>query len=823
MIRGATDPSDVTRFFDHPQWSEEMTNHVLDAIPSGIPHDSQGRPITPTPGTVPWPEADHKDLVRSLVGSRSHSLTPENWDRLDAKGYLTPDQHGGNNSNISKALRSSTFPTHLLTKLMENPVVKHGMAGSYGLQYRNQIIQHPNLDPNTLASLVEHPDVVAGKFPIYHALLGRDNLPPNLINRMIQRTEELYPRAVLGDAISDQTVGENNAYNFFKSLADTHHAPDDWMQRVHQIQEAHTPASGYGRAIHTDLGQMITRKLSEQNPDMKYTSIPKVIAKVGSAIWRKLRDVIEGVGGTAHLSEIQKDPIFAKLNVDKARVTAQMTPEEYEKKFAKVPPNKRPPPGIVTKTNFVSSDGVQKIIDTMPAAPALNVSNKPWQHSLQSHAYHKGQIDNMLQFNITSDHIKKFKEAGLLPFWQELSQRMQSQFGAHQLNPETIGWIRHNKVTPDNTIHVTEMQSDLRPLAGSWVATVRGIKDRGWGSRPNMAQAVRFAMSRPWKTGVNGEFPAEKLDKLNEIMWGKGNDPDEAMLEGLHQKLRDEGHHNVTVHMSGLGMAGALRHGHYHNSVPQHIRPTLKGPLPAGNPHQIAPEAVHMVEAYEDIPRKLGYDMDSAKYGDEPTQVADEYKGWSYHTSPVRKFEELTKGIETLPSLPFSHASSGDRIFSASHYLSPEHKRLGYTLNIRTGSGNYGPYSIAEVHHGANNVVGGATMYVGDDMIKGNEKRKYGQFDMVGLKDQHIGKKLGLPIYEALLASAKGHHGCTHIKGLQHSSMAHSVHQQLATKHGLQYEAQPNFPSTKYPTKSDWESAPNKAMDGKWGQYSYTL
>jgi hypothetical protein len=823
IIAHAKDYNEVRDFFDHKGWNQALTDQVMDMTPStynGYEMDEFGRNVVDqngsyvrklvTPGSVPWDAAQHSELITYLLGSQPKTFGPAQWDKANARGMFTLDPNGRNQSFVSHALKNPSLTTAILSQVM-NQLPTARIYDHIKSDFKDAILKHNNVDPAVLSAIVDAPNPEKGEFEEYRRLLGRAQLPPELVNRMIERARAFSPEVNPAGPIASPTSNTGNY--FWHTLAESPHASEDWLKQVHeQMKNVDATSVNPRNAKYLDsaFGHAVKKAVASMDPDSAYTSFPKAVIKYGSHVWRKLRDLIESAGGQAHISEIQKDPILGKLPVDKARVMREMTPEE----LARIPEKNRPKVPVKKKTDFVSSEGVQKIIDTIPPSAALNVSYTDWNNGLQQHAYRQGIPDRVFQMNITTDHMKKIREAGLMGVYKTLRGIMKRKFSAHPMTNEGVGWIRHNDVTPENTIHIHEVQSDIRPPGGSWVAAEKGARERGW-----KGQSINYVVKNPDWGGV---FPAAQLDQLNDIIWGKGQDPHKVMLEALREHLRSKGHQNVTMHLAGIGMAGHLR-GSGGDAVDEGMRPQLQFPIADNNPHGIVPVAEHMVDTYQRIPKEEGFDMNSSKYGEEPTQKNPEFKGWPYHTEKVRKMEDLIKGIETLPGLPFSHASSGDRIYDASHYLTPEHRRMGYALHIRTGEGQYGPYSIAEVHHGQGNVVGGASMYVNDASIKEGEPRKYGQFDLVGLKDQHIGKKLGLPMYEALLASAKAHHGCTHVRGLQHSSMAHSVHKQLADKHGLKYEAQPNFPSIKYPTEAEWNDSPKAAMDAKWGPYSYTL
>jgi hypothetical protein len=92
--------------------------------------------------------------------------------------------------------------------------------------------------------------------------------------------------------------------------------------------------------------------------------------------------------------------------------------------------------------------------------------------------------------------------------------------------------------------------------------------------------------------------------------------------------------------------------------------------------------------------------------------------------------------------------------------------------------------------------------------------------------DEHQGKK-GVPLYEALLAHAKHKLGAQKVSGSTHSTMAMRVHSKLAAKHGLAYEAKPNYgtdvDTAHWETQREWKWAPTGPNDERYQPYEYAI
>lgn len=91
----------------------------------------------------------------------------------------------------------------------------------------------------------------------------------------------------------------------------------------------------------------------------------------------------------------------------------------------------------------------------------------------------------------------------------------------------------------------------------------------------------------------------------------------------------------------------------------------------------------------------------------------------------------------------------------------------------------------------------------------------------------HRGKK-GIPLYEALFRFAHDKFNTTHVKGSEHSKLAHRVHAALARKHGFKYIPEPNFgpDSAFFETRKDWLKfiiQSNGEFDMAYKPYQYKI
>jgi 8-oxo-dGTP pyrophosphatase MutT (NUDIX family)/GNAT superfamily N-acetyltransferase len=167
---------------------------------------------------------------------------------------------------------------------------------------------------------------------------------------------------------------------------------------------------------------------------------------------------------------------------------------------------------------------------------------------------------------------------------------------------------------------------------------------------------------------------------------------------------------------------------------------------------------------------------------------------------------------------------AGEKWFDYSHILPAEAQREA-KLYVQHGPGARPKWNTlnAVVEHNRwgrwnaiGNVLGshdiaGKTMHVG----------------VSDLDEDFRGKGIGRAMYEALMAHGKNVLGAHTVAGGTHSSMASTVHQALADKHGMNYQPvdNPNYqPVTSYNDDGEpYDDDSPRPSDKKYGSYSYAL
>lgn len=154
------------------------------------------------------------------------------------------------------------------------------------------------------------------------------------------------------------------------------------------------------------------------------------------------------------------------------------------------------------------------------------------------------------------------------------------------------------------------------------------------------------------------------------------------------------------------------------------------------------------------------------------------------------------------------------------HLLSHNNQFDGYKLHVEHYKRPDGSTHLSAI---LNNSNAKSKKYLG--MLTAELKDGHVSIDTARVDELHRERGLGLSMYESVLGHAKNMLGATHASGMEHSSMAHRVHQKLAEKHKLGYKAKPNYGNmtNNWETREEWEKAKNGPFDAKWGNYEYKL
>lgn len=484
---------------------------------------------------------------------------------------------------------------------------------------------------------------------------------------------------------------------------------------------------------------------------------------------------------------------------------------------------------VQEKNGNISAKKIQELIDSHPSMD-YNFSHEPWAGA-QRHSEHDQRV---FKLNVTSDHIKKMKQAGVYNAFKKLSTYSQDS-GHPSDSGHTLGWVRYehhqdpatkakeqhvkDKALVDK-LHEGEKDPDeaVTDSIGAMAAakehdTVNGkpehihVDEIQSDMGPNLIAKLRENPERARSMGVDPDH----IEKVHKIVFGDHH-PSEVLMEAFRQHHRDQGRHNIPIHVLDAKTKAPI--SGQDTSDP-------KKPLPA-----------HMQFTYSQMPKKMGFQPN--KYGASAQQDSPQVKPTpgSIWTDKIRKFEEelINKAISDIrvgkethlynasqqTKLPRQMGFGRRNIFDYNHLLTPEHKKAGYQLYV-----DHAPDAKIEarVYHKGDwkgSVEGKINPYSGEQL----------RIDTAHLSHEHRGKGLGTAMYEAVLGHARNKAGITSVRGTSHSTMAHAVHNKLAAKHGLAYKALPNYMEGSYqhwPDQESWEAQESGPNDDKWGGYEYMI
>lgn len=501
---------------------------------------------------------------------------------------------------------------------------------------------------------------------------------------------------------------------------------------------------------------------------------------------------------------VQAKPAIAKLRVfrDKILETDPAKGELSPKMLGQGPfgGNWKP---VQEKNGNISAKKIQEHIDSQPSQD-YNFSHETW-HGAQRHSGHDQRV---FKLNVTSDHIRQMKQAGVYDAFKKLSQY--SEDSGHPSDAgHTLGWVRyehhlnpadqekaplfpqdiqeraeHDTVhSKPEAIHVDEIQSDMGP---------------------NLIAKLRENPERAKSLGVDPDH----IEKVHKIVFGNHH-PSEVLMEAFRQHHRDQGRADIPIHILDAKTKAPISGQDVDDP---------KKPLPA-----------HMQFTYTQMPKKMGFQP--AKYGATAQQDNANVENGPTWTDKIRKFEEelinkalgdikLGRETRTFPrpqqvKLPSAVGSGRAGFYDYNHLLTPQQKRKGYQLYVQHHPESKLHAKLFHKGEYAGEVEGIINPYNSEKL----------RIHSAHVPERHRGQGLGTALYEAVLGHAR-HSGFTSVYGGSHSTMAHSVHNKLAEKHGLAYRALPNYMEESYqhwPSQEEWEAAPTGPYDEKYGKYEYMI
>lgn len=351
-----------------------------------------------------------------------------------------------------------------------------------------------------------------------------------------------------------------------------------------------------------------------------------------------------------------------------------------------------------------------KLDEAIAATPrtGFNVTEGTWDGG-QTHTPESSKV---FQLNLTNDHIRRMKEAGVYGTFREMYRA--SNNSGHPVGPGGIGWVRWTG-RPGEGIHIDEVQSDFGQ------SFVKQAKQQAREQGQDEAEAEAEAEKR---------WPTEHQKKIEEILF-QGKHPSEVLQESFQEWLRqpraettwgvkkvrdlpkkctnpkcyshtdsdiegggapwherqglDEGNPNDPPRGAVCGDCGTYVKTHdwdkqerplSYIGTPIHIwQPESKAQISLARPDEKLPG--HFYVGYRDVPKKFGWKP--GEYGELPTQSNPEYTASAYKIGDkattaagnptwkdtVRKFEKAehysAQAVSILVEDPFGRLLMGLR------------------------------------------------------------------------------------------------------------------------------------------------------------------
>lgn len=344
----------------------------------------------------------------------------------------------------------------------------------------------------------------------------------------------------------------------------------------------------------SDVAEKVKRGITLRDPDGAYK---KVHVRFNTGKLRKIRDhILENGKEDMKQNDIQKKvPLPGNMDWNAMR----------------------------NPNGNISAKKIQAYIDALPAT-TYNISARMWRGAQM---YSKALPQNVFQLNMTNDHVRQLKEAGLSDYWKKISGEY---IGSHPSHEHTLGWVRHSG-EPGEGIFMDEVQSDYIN-SPQMKATSRAKRDFLQDEQSNRAQygdqfetKLNEHIKKAYDRATVEYGPEEQHDRMVKILFGDKHS-NELLHEAFAQHLRDNGHAGTKIAIHST-----------------HTKAKMNGWEGGEIP-------VHGKIAYEQHPKKMGFEPGTFHESNMPAMVADSNveQGAPIWQDKLRKYEKLKDLIKQM-------------------------------------------------------------------------------------------------------------------------------------------------------------------------------
>jgi ADP-ribose pyrophosphatase YjhB (NUDIX family) len=612
----------------------------------------------------------------SMLRDEELPWAPEDLDAVVRGGADSP-YDSGNERMRANAIRNSKVPLQTVRDVLRGATppsnfvmqeaVRHPGLTSHELfqlagstshpQTLHNLMEHPNAGSEHVTEALKENPVFAADYLRHGAKVGLEHVKQGLAdpNFGVRSAAVGHPLAPLED-VRRIAHDPNEHYDTRVTALNSGRLDEEDLVKLASAPPRADPQRP-GVQIVDPMVSKAKELLAKEAPDTVFTE--KVGPRLGVGKVRKIRDLITSKKGRLFMH--QKD----------------LPPGDWSAG--------RGPDGNIHASKL------QEHIDKQQPM-AFNVSHAKWEGAQR----HSEEPSKVFQLNLTSDHVRKLKQAGVYNAFRKMQEA--STYSSHPVaRYHGVGWVRWTG-NPRQGIFVDEVQSDfgqsfVRQAAAQ--AAARGM---------DTDDAVQQATN---KYGSEEDFK-----KISQILFN-GKHPNEILHESFQQWLRDQGHHNAKVQVhtveskapislgrplpkkcKACGKSEDMHSGEvcshpgcnhpedvHHAFVPYNVNPEEcascssrrlaehhpNHPFQKGLGHAFEPGEPDRTKApghfnvtYHDVPKKMG--AEPSTYGKLKTQTGT---GGDREIGPgaptwemkVRKAEKLIKALGWLPA--FRHPKTG--------------------------------------------------------------------------------------------------------------------------------------------------------------------